>query len=91
MANGRATQLVQDIQTLCKDLRDMRVRAYGLMERYTREGAATFTHLHFLDENGTPRTDLDITEVILASGVYGLTDTITALNTHASHLINAAN
>lgn len=91
MASERATALVTKIQTMDRKLRDLRVEIYGLTEEVTREGGTDLTDLHFLDENGDPRTDLYLTKPMLASGLYGITDLLTTLNAHATHYINAAN
>lgn len=88
--NGRAAQLTQDIQRVARDIRQLRETLWGLHERYTAEGGQEFLHEHFIDADGEPREDLDITEAKIVTGVYACGEVLKTLTTYRDSLLPIA-
>lgn len=89
--NARASQLVSKIQGQLTALQSIRAQLWALHEEYTAKGGATFVGLHFLDAEGLPRTDLDITETALTTGMYAISEILGTMATHRDNIAGASN
>lgn len=89
--NARASQLVSKIQGQLTALQSVRAQLWALQEEYTAKGGQTFIHEHFTDGQGQPRTDLDITEAALVTGMYAVSEILSACTTHRDNLAGASN
>lgn len=88
--NARASQLVSKIQTQLSALQTVRSQLWALQEEYTAKGGQTFIREHFLDAEGQPRTDLDITEAAVVTGMFAVSEVLGTLATHRDNIAGAA-
>jgi hypothetical protein len=64
-----ASALIQSIRQATRELLDSYEELKALRGEYDAVGGETFINSHFLDGQGQPRTDLDITKVELLNAL----------------------
>lgn len=88
-STAKAGQVVGKIRQMCETLIDLRAEITIVTEAYTKNGGSTFIAPFFLDDQGQPRADIDVTEAQILTAVSAQIAILTALNTFIDPLVQA--
>ena len=90
MANTqKAGQVVSQVRALATRIVELSADLNKTADRYNRNGGQAFLHPFFLDADGQPRADLDVTEAQIVTCVSALQQMTTWLNAKMDVFVQA--
>ncbi len=89
VSTQKAGNVVSQVRSLATRIVELYADINNAADRYNRNGGQAFLHPFFLDADGLPRTDLDITEAQIVTCISNMTQMTTWLNAKMDVFIQA--